>query len=594
MANYGHSSRFYVLVALAKTGSVRASLKDLLLVKESLSRYGFTQDETDRAKSSLLSYMEQVVSEKDFQESDFYVDSFTRHFLKGETVPDLEWELDAVTKLLPGISLKEINSAVKNYFSDDDLTAIISAPEAERSSLPDNNEIKAIAAEVRRAKIEAPKRELIKGELLDAVPEKGIIVSETVDNETGAVRLLLGNGAEVILKETKNKNSEISFYAQARGGTLSASDKMAVSAELSSEMINVSGLGPYSRTDLTKLLLDKQVGFTFWTQKYLRGFQGSAAVKDIKVLFEMLYHSFTRPRIDSEAVSVMLEQLRSRMEFEENDPNRAFSREISRTVSANPRFHPLELRDLDKADTDEALEFIEACLNPADYTFIFTGSIDLSEIRSLAQTYLASIPGSISFNEWSLMEPQRPSSTEKEIHKGKEERSTVYMSWYSPASYSEEKAAAVSVLSEYLDIQLTEEIREALGGVYSISSWVSLSPIPRGELSGGAYFSCDPKRADELLSAVKEEFRKIAAGNIDANVLEKSAKALIKSHETSIQSNLYLAQSYANSAVIYQSPLSRLDKRPALYRSVTSRDIQYMAADLVGGNLVRLILLPEK
>ena len=605
--NYGYSSRFYVFFSIAKKSSVKASLRELLYAKESLSRYGFTQDEADRAKSSLLSDLEQAVSEKDFEPSRDYVDSFTRHFLKGETVPDPEWELDAVTRLLPGITLKEINSSVKNYFIDDDLTVIISAPESEKGSLPNDLEIREIASEIRRIKIAPPSSAKTSGDFLEAVPEPGTIISEITDNETGAVRLLLGNGAELILKETKNKNSEISFYAQSRGGTLSVPDEMAVSASLAAEMLNVSGLGSYSRTELTKLLLDKQVSFSFWAQNYLRGFQGSAAVKDIKVLFEMLYLSFTRPRLDPEAVNVMIEQLRSRMAFEENDPNRYFSREISRIINENPRFHPLVPDDLEKADPEEALIFIQACLNPADYTFVFTGSVDLVQFRSLAETYLASIPGpsgeksgsfgsrqeAQTFNEWANIDSMRPPDTEKEILKGREERSTVYMSWFRPAEYSEEKSAVVSVLSDYLDIVLTEEIREVQGGVYSISSWVSLSPIPGGELSGGAYFACDPRRAGELFSAVKEEFQKIAGGNIDVNVLEKAALALIKSHETSIQSNLYLAQSYANSAVIYSSPLSRLDKRPALFRSVKADDLREAAEELLEGSLVHLTLLPE-
>ena len=147
MLNYGYSSRFYVLVAQAKTGTVRDSLRELLLARESLSRHGFTQDETEIAKASLVSYMEQAVSEKDNQHSNTHISSFTRHFLRGETVPDVEWEEEAVNRLLPGIALSEINRAVKNYFSDDDLTAIITAPEAEKESLPTNEEIRGMAAE---------------------------------------------------------------------------------------------------------------------------------------------------------------------------------------------------------------------------------------------------------------------------------------------------------------------------------------------------------------------------------------------------------------------------------------------------------------
>ena len=590
-ANYGYSSRYYVLAAQAKTGSVRDSLKELLLVKESLSRYGFTREEADIAKASLVSEMEQIVAEKENQHSDYYIRSFTAHFLNGEAVTDFEWELEAIIRLLPGVTLKEINKRVKGYFADDDLTAIVSAPDSE--SIPGVTEVKALVAEARKAKISPPSRVMARGELLDRIPSPEPLVSETVDGETGAIKWVLANGAEVILRETKNRNNEISLYAQARGGTLSSPEGISVSAFLAAEMLSASGLGPYSRPELTKILLDKQVSMSFWAQGFLRGFQGNAAVKDIKTLFEMLHLGFTQPRFDPGAVQAMLDQRRSSMAFQENDPNAVFGREVTKTIYGNPRFHPLELDDLDKADINEARAFILGCLNPGDYTFVFTGNIDIPLLRSLSETYLASIPRSAPFNEWANINPGRPADTRKEIHKGREERSAVYMSWFSPRPFSEENNAAVSALGEYLDIQLNDEIRQALGGVYSISTWASLSPIPAGELSGGVYFVCDPRRVEELVSAVNAEFQKISRGNIDNGVLQKAVEAMVRGYEESVQRNLFIAQSYANSAVIYKSPLSRLDRRPALYRAITQADIQKAASELLEGSHVRMTLFPE-
>jgi len=88
--------------------------------------------------------------------------------------------------------------------------------------------------------------------------------------------------------------------------------------------------------------------------------------------------------------------------------------------------------------------------------------------------------------------------------------------------------------------------------------------------------------------------QKIAEGNIDQDTFNKSIEALIKDQETSIQNNIYIAQSYANSAVIYRSPLSRLDNRPALYRAVTPADIQQVQTELLAGSPVKMVLYPEE
>jgi zinc protease len=289
----------------------------------------------------------------------------------------------------------------------------------------------------------------------------------------------------------------------------------------------------------------------------------------------------------------MLDQHRSRMAFQENDPNTVFRREITRATFGNPRFHPLEMEDLERVSLEEAMAFIRTCFNPADYIFVFTGNLSPSLLRPLAETYLASIPRFAAFNEWAEINPQRPSFAEREIIRGREDRSLVYKGWFHPSAFSEEKAAAVAGLDEYLSIQLNDRIREELGGVYSISSWVSLTPFHRGELSGGVFFVTDPDRVEELSSAVLDEFRKIAGGTIDSSVLSKAIEALVQNHEQSIQSNLHIAQSFANSAVIFNSPLSRLDRRPLLFRALNPADLQRTAAELLQGSQIRLFLFPE-
>jgi zinc protease len=590
---YGKSSRYYVLIAQAKTGSAEAGLRELLKDKETLARYGVTDSEINTAKSSIISDLERLVSEKDRQESNRFVSTFTDHFINGGSCPDIEWELEAVRKLLPGIGAKEISAAIKDYFVQDDLRVILSAPDAEKGSLPAESRIKGLVQESARMEISPPKEDAVEAELLGFIPEPGEIIAESRDEETGALLWTLGNGAKVILKETKNRNNEIILYSMARGGTAGAAADEFISARLAPEMAEVSGLGPYSRPELVKKLADKQVAFSYWASELIRGFQGSATSGDLDTLFEMLYMSFTQPRIDKQAESAMMDQYRTVLAQRNENPDTVFSDEITKTnYGNNPWYKPLELADLAGADTDQALRFIKRGLNPADYTFIFTGNLDMAEIRRCVDTYLASIPSGESWNVWNDPEVVRPGKTEKTVRKGKEDRSLVYMGWFDNMPFSEELSSIASVLSEYLDIRMTEEIREKLGGVYSVSVWVSASPIPKGELIMGVYFACDPKRAEELSAAVVDLIGRAANSPIDDDTFTKSVEALKKNWETSIQSNSYIAQSYANSSVLLNLPLSRLDRRPQYYSDVTKTDIQNMARRLLPKGPVRIILYP--
>ncbi|MDR1618156.1 MAG: insulinase family protein [Treponema sp.] len=593
-ARFGASSRYYALIAMPKTGRAEASLAALLREKESLTRYGFTAGELNIAKNALLSDLEQAVSEKDRQESERYVSTLTNYFLQGGTLADIEWELEATREFLPGIAAGDLSAMIKDYFNSGELKIFIIGPEAEKENLPAETRIRQLIKESARIKLSPPESTEPGAELVGEPPRPGQITAESVDPETGALRWELGNGARVILKETKNRNNELAFYAMARGGITGASEEDLISANLASELAQVSGLGPYSRPELMKKLADKQVSLSFGTSSYYRSFQGSAAGKDLINLFEMIYLSFTDPRIDPKAAGVMLDQYRTDLALRDEDPETVFSDEITRTTTGgSPWFKPLELADLAKVDTDRALAFMRRSLNPADYTFVFVGNLDLEALRLYTETYLASIPSGEAWNVWRNLNIQRPGKTSRPVYKGKEEQSAVYMVWHDKALYSEEAAAAASVLTEYLDIRMTEEIREKLGGVYSISASAAINPVPEGELSLSVYFSCDPRRVEELTAAVTALISQTANAAIHGDTFAKSVEALKKEWESSIQSNAYIARSYANSSVLLGLPLSRLDKRPAYYGGVKPEEIQDLCARILPKGPATIILYPE-
>ncbi|MDR0322877.1 MAG: insulinase family protein [Treponema sp.] len=597
---WSEKSRFYSMGTTPKTGGAAVNLteealRELLLEKESIRRFAFTESELERAKLVFVSYMERQLSEKDRRDSSSYVNGFTLHFLTGEDMADIEWEAEAVASMLPGIGMNEIAEAVKNYFADNDCTVFLLAPQAEAENLPSAERIKEIFMETENANL-SPRQDIaVTGELLQEIPASGLIISEEVDKETGAVILELSNGARVILKETANRNNEIIMYAMARGGTANVPEENIISASLVSEMVNVSGIGPYSRTELINKLAGKQVSFSFWNSGFTRGFQGSSTTQDIRTLFEMIYLFFLMPKLDERAVAAMLDQYRTNLAHQEENPQRFFSRELTRIIYNNhPLYMPLEAKDMDAVSLEKAFAFLNQCINPADYTFVFTGNLNPELMRGYSADFIASVPNAASMNMWVDPEITRPQSIERTIYRGQDERSMVYLARFAPGAsdFDEKKNQAAAVLSEYLDILLIDEIREKLGGVYSISSNVSVSVIPRGEYSLNVFFQCDPARTDELIATVNDLLTDTANMPLNIDTFNKSKEALFMSHENSMQRNLFIAQSYINSSVLYNTPLNRLNMRPEAIKAVTVEDVQELIWNILAAGPVQIVLYP--
>jgi len=594
---WGASGRFYSMGADPKTGKIEDSLRELLLEKESMRRYGFTESELELAKMELVSYMEKLLSEKDRMESRRFIRDFTNHFLYSDDMPDVEWEANAVNAMLPGIGLKEILQTVKNYFSANDITVFLMAPSAEEGNLPTAEKIISIFTQTQNAKITPRKDNLLSGDLMDKAPPAGEITSEKIDSGTGANIITLSNGAKIIFKETANKNNEVVLYAMAKGGTANATEKTIVSVDLLSEMINASGLGPYSRNELANKLAGKQVSASFWNYNYYRGFQGSSSTADLKTLFQMIHLFFTQPRLDEKAISAMLDQYKTYLAHQNEDPEKYFSNELTKIIYNNhPLFMPLEFDDLAKVSIKDADDFLQRCINPGDYTFIFTGNANLETIRELSAIYIGSIPVSQSMNNWNDPALKRPAEGRRTLYKGKDDKSMIYLNWIAkgPADFNEQRNQTASLLSEYLDIILNDEIREKLGGVYSISAGASVSTIPTGEYGISVYFVCNPSRADELISAVQNILTGLTNKPLNQDTFNKSKEALLKEHERSLQRNLHIAQSYANSSVLYNTPLSRLNTRPDVIKSVTIQNVQALCKEMLVNSPVQVVLFPEK
>jgi len=593
---WSSSSSFYNIGTQPKAGNIEQALLELLLEKESIRRYGFTQGELTRAKLMLVSSVEKMVSEKNRTDSRNYISDFTDYFLFGESMPGIEWEAYAINALLPGIGIREIAKVTSDYFAANDINVFLLAPQAEAANLPSAERIKAIFQEAERAKISRRQDVSLTGDLLDVTPRPGNVTSQQIDQETGAYIITLSNGAKVILKETANRNNEVILYAAANGGIINAGADNFVSAALLENMLSVSGLGPYSRTELLNKLSGKQASFSFWNSNFRRGFQGSSTTQDLKTLFEMINLFFTNPRLDERAITAMIDQYRTDLEHQDEDPQAVFFREINKTVYSNhPQFRYLEYADLNNVSIDQARTFLSQCVNPGDYTFIFTGNIDINTMLELSSVYIASIPNAPSMNSWSNPGLSSPQGGRRTVYKGVDEVSIVYLSWFAkaPNIFSENSNQTAAMLTEYLNIILNDEIRERLGGVYSISSGASAVVIPYGEYKLEVYFMCSPQRVDELINAVQNCLNDVIRSPVKTDIFNKSKEALLMGHERSMQDNSHIAQSYVNSFVLYNTPLSRLNTRPEAVRAVTANDIQAFCRELLSSSPVQVILFPE-
>ncbi len=168
----------FTLVAVAKDGKhIQASINTLLTENERVRQYGFVQTELDRAVKNMLSRMENSYNERDKTKSAELVQELIEHFLKGEAMPGIAYEFELYQRLLPTISLAEVNTLIKTWIKPTDRSVVITAPEKEKANLPAQTTITALLNKP-YGKLKPYTDKVSKEPLLPAEPVAGKVVAE--------------------------------------------------------------------------------------------------------------------------------------------------------------------------------------------------------------------------------------------------------------------------------------------------------------------------------------------------------------------------------------------------------------------------------
>jgi zinc protease len=620
---FASKSQFYAFIAQTKpkTDKAEETIKHILQEKERVLRYGWTDSEIELAKLSLMPSFESAADSESrnrtYYSSEYYASCFLDHFLgKACMIADYEWNLLAAKKMFPLITAKDLADASKDYFIEDDLSIFVLA--SSKDKLPSKAKICKIVEDVKKSKISPPTPEVIDYKLLHKDPTPGSILKETIDPTTKAIILDLSNGSKVILKQTTdNKSNEIDLYALAKGGTMAATGEDIVSARFASDILYRSGgIGPYSRKELENKLMGKQVLInSIIIDPSDRSLRGYSSVKDIKTLFELIYLDFNftcqKIKIDSSQIKDLVKCKRE-LSDQDADTNFSFGKEIKKTIYGDsPHFNPIKMSDFSKISKERALKFLKKCFNPSDFTFVFVGDIDIETFKPYIKTYIASIP----IPPLKLVDNQKndsfacPKPIKKEVYMGKGAKSDVRMFWVANEKYSQNMDAISKVLLRYVHIILKKHIHmgDKLEDTYLVGvpplddchccrhdgydGDAGLDPFLNKLFMNVYLLSCDTKRVEELISAVFKDIENIAQGNIDTDILIKAKKAEQKEWYAY---HSFIPESYARSAVLYNTPLNRIDKLPLLIEAVSKQDLKDIAARLLKSKYYQIVLHPKK
>ena len=596
-----------ILVATAQVDQdgIERGLQTLLEELQRMQRHGFTGTELEREKATVLRGMESAYQERDQRPSRRLADEYLRHFVESEPVPGIEVEWELYQYLLPQISLAEVNALAATGLKSGNTVLLVSGPdsigaEAAGAGPPAAEQLeadlRAQLAAMDSLQVEPYVDSTGDVPLLAAIPAPGSIVEERRLEEIDAVQWTLSNGITVIAKQTDFQNDQVLFRASSPGGNSLVADADYLPALTATALVAGSGAGVHDRVALDKLLAGKSVSVSPYLAELFEGFSGNASPQDLETLFQLIILYATAPRLDPTYYASYQSRLRSQVENRLARPDAAFVDTLRIVLSQNHyRARPLTLELLDELSLERsAAVYADRFADFGDFTFLFVGAFDWETLRSLSETYLASLPATARTEQWRDVGIDPPPGIEDHVvRRGIEPRSSTRLVFAGAMEWSREEALALSAMGEVLQIRLRERVREDLGGTYSIGVSTGAQLLPDAEYEVFVGFDSDPERADELLAAVLEEMEWVRAGG-EQSYLDKVEELIRSSREEQLRRNgfwLNQIQTVVRRGESF-AEINRFDERleALTLEQVAAAARRYLTAD----RYVRVVLLPEQ
>lgn len=593
---YAREKDAFQSFAMVQEDKQISALKVLVTENERVKKFGFNQGELDRAKANVISRNENTYNDRNKTNSEDFVWACQANFLNNSPSPSIEWMYENDAKMLPGITLKEVNSFINGFIKDDNRVVVITAPEKEGLKKVSEQEVLA-ALKVNINELIANEDKAVAKSLLRNPVKEGAIVKKETNAKIGTTTLFLSNGAKVTYKKTDFKDDEILFEGISFGGTNLYSNDDFKKVQFANNGLTEAGFSGLDQNDIDKFMNDKIVTVTPYINNVTEGFRGETTPKDFEYLMQMMYAYFTDLNFNADAFEGYKQKQSAFYDNLIAQPNFYFQQEFYSYLSKdNPRWNGIVPTAEKWKATDYQLaynKYKERFANAADFEFYFVGNIDDKKMEDLAKKYIASLPSSDKKEKaidlgYRLLK----GDIKKVVNKGKDPKSNVTIMYYGDTEYSSKEAVSLRALGEILTIKLLEELRENESGVYGISARGSMNKVPYGSYNFNISFPCGPENAKKLTQSALNELKKIIDNGPQEKDLAKFKEAEALEYKKQMKENRYWLTNFTKSFTNGTSPEDILEAE-AKVESVTVKDVQDVAQKYLTKDKTIGVLMPE-
>ncbi len=582
-----------------KPDKQQAAFEEVLTEVQRAVKHGFAQPEIDRIIKEFSNRYETDISKKDDQPHWAIIRPILDNYLSNETITDLEKEYELAKQIFATLSAKELHDVIKKLYAKKNRYSNVTGVEG-NNNLTEQQANEILTSLANDASI-APYRDESSGKtLLSGLKIKQGSIKEVVENkDLGALTYVLSNGIKVHYKFTDNEKNKVDFNAISHGGESLIAAEDLPSAGAMSNLVQMSGLGDYSATELPKILAGKTVWVGPGLGETIESMTGSSTTKDVETLLQMVYLYFERPRFDKEAFKVLQSNIDQYLIGRGKDIREQMRDGITTTLYGenHPRERVFDQDYVNAISFDKIKSIYESRFaNPADFEFYIVGDIEQQQLQPLLIQYIASLPTTADKESYKDNDTDWKSDRiDEDVFLAMETpKANVNISLKKEIPYNVKNKLVTQALGDILKLRITETVREQEGGAYSPGVSSRLFKEPKTLAYVAVSFDCDPDMADRLVGIVHKEIAKIANGEINDDDLNKTLTNFLKEREQAKNKNKYAMDLLTT---FYRDGYNRDEARnfEDIVNKISKEEIQALAKDIQqNGRSFEIVFKPKK
>ena len=587
----------YLLSAFVSPEQLVAGFRTVLETTLQVRQHGFADSELSRKKEELLLRYEQAAREEKAQRSATLAARLTNHALTGSPFLTSSQTLAQVEKVLPTITLSDINALLPQWWSEPGSSLVVKVPERLAGQMLTSAEWQSLIHEIETQSYDT---------YLDSASDKPLFqkdlpnLTATLTFQDTALEVYeyrLPNDVRLVVRPTNFKQDEVLMSAFSPGGHSVYTDTEYPNASTAATLVDQSGVGEFSITQLTKKLTGSTVSVAPYIGEWHEGFNGSASPRDLEELLQLVHLYATAPRKDTTVLSSYRTRQRSILENILDNPYYFFGEASFRIRYGNhPRRGIPTVKQLEALDLDRMLEiYRERFADFSDFTFVFVGNLDMATFPDLAAKYLGSLPAILRDERWQDTGTRLvPGVVDSTIMGGQAPKTIVEINFHGDITYSSDQRYLYNSLMSLVRIRLRERLREEMGGVYGVRVSGTILPIPESNYRTAIRFDADPGEVNTLIAILYEEIRQLQSGPVTTDYLQKVTETQRQSQaEARATNNYWLGQL----ATRYRNHIPLRGMQPAVFEhfvhSLTAKDLQEAAHRYFDwNNYIQLVLKP--